>query len=157
MFKIPPERSTYRKKKLPPKEAENFAQLKEECTYIIFNDEKKFCLDDYAGFDYYFHDLRKKVLSRRQYGVGSVMIWTCIGYHVPARHGGTLNSRRAESPLVRLVEGEERWKASDHPKSVLPLNWGGIEPNRTDTCMVLKATANDRRHLALCHDEFRGP
>ncbi|GFU33823.1 hypothetical protein TNCV_2169881 [Trichonephila clavipes] len=27
---------------------------------------------------------------------------------VPARHGGTLNSRRAASPLVRLVEGEER-------------------------------------------------
>ncbi|GFU65728.1 hypothetical protein TNCV_5058621 [Trichonephila clavipes] len=24
-------------------------------------------------------------------------------------------------------------------------------------CMVVKATANDRRHLALCHDEFRGP
>ncbi|GFX24156.1 hypothetical protein TNCV_2436491 [Trichonephila clavipes] len=23
--------------------------------------------------------------------------------------------------------------------------------------MVLKATTNDRRHLALCHDEFRGP
>ncbi|GFU31743.1 hypothetical protein TNCV_1176191 [Trichonephila clavipes] len=23
--------------------------------------------------------------------------------------------------------------------------------------MVLKATANDMRHLALCHDEFRGP
>ncbi|GFT83345.1 uncharacterized protein TNCV_1555601 [Trichonephila clavipes] len=23
--------------------------------------------------------------------------------------------------------------------------------------MVLKTTANDRRHLALCHDEFRGP
>ncbi|GFW28478.1 hypothetical protein TNCV_4641431 [Trichonephila clavipes] len=23
--------------------------------------------------------------------------------------------------------------------------------------MVLKATANDRRHLALCHGEFRGP
>ncbi|GFX15751.1 uncharacterized protein TNCV_2132371 [Trichonephila clavipes] len=23
--------------------------------------------------------------------------------------------------------------------------------------MVFKATANDRRHLALCHDEFRGP
>ncbi|GFW19528.1 hypothetical protein TNCV_1604201 [Trichonephila clavipes] len=23
--------------------------------------------------------------------------------------------------------------------------------------MVLKATANDRRHLVLCHDEFRGP
>ncbi|GFV56527.1 hypothetical protein TNCV_2276651 [Trichonephila clavipes] len=23
--------------------------------------------------------------------------------------------------------------------------------------MVLKAMANDRRHLAFCHDEFRGP
>ncbi|GFW56814.1 uncharacterized protein TNCV_160441 [Trichonephila clavipes] len=46
---------------------------------------------------------------------------------VPARHGGTLNNRRAASPLVWLVEGEERWEASDHPQSVLPLNWGGIE------------------------------
>ncbi|GFU55766.1 hypothetical protein TNCV_2969351 [Trichonephila clavipes] len=27
---------------------------------------------------------------------------------VPLWHGGTLNSRRAVSPLVRLVEGEER-------------------------------------------------
>ncbi|GFT61344.1 uncharacterized protein TNCV_4091131 [Trichonephila clavipes] len=70
--------------------------------------------------------------------------------------GGTLNSRRAASPLVKLVEGEERWEASD-PQSVLSLNWGGIEPNHTVTCMVLKAAANDRRHLALCHDEFRGP
>ncbi|GFX77438.1 uncharacterized protein TNCV_2956341 [Trichonephila clavipes] len=42
-------------------------------------------------------------------------------------------------------------------KHVLPLNCGGIAPNRTVTCMVLKATANDRRHLALGHDEFRGP
>ncbi|GFU40155.1 uncharacterized protein TNCV_5092921 [Trichonephila clavipes] len=70
---------------------------------------------------------------------------------VRARIEGTLNSRRAASPLVRLVEG------TDHPQSVLPLNWGGIEPNRTVTCMVLKATANDRRHLAYCHDKFRGP
>ncbi|GFW49502.1 uncharacterized protein TNCV_2842831 [Trichonephila clavipes] len=54
-------------------------------------------------------------------------------------------------------KGEERWEASEHPQSVLPLNWGGIEPNRTVTCMVLKTTANDRRHLALCHDEFRRP
>ncbi|GFX97646.1 uncharacterized protein TNCV_2842061 [Trichonephila clavipes] len=76
---------------------------------------------------------------------------------VAARYRGTLNSRRAASPLVRLVEGQERWETSDHPQSVLPLNWGGIEPNRAVTCMVLKATANDRRHLALCHDEFCGP
>ncbi|GFU52914.1 uncharacterized protein TNCV_1142211 [Trichonephila clavipes] len=41
---------------------------------------------------------------------------------VPSRHGGTLNSRRAASPLVRLVEGKERWEAPDHPQGVLPQN-----------------------------------
>ncbi|GFW81773.1 uncharacterized protein TNCV_2884471 [Trichonephila clavipes] len=75
---------------------------------------------------------------------------------VLSRHGGTLNSRRAASPLVRLVEGEERWEAPDHFQGVLPLNWGETELNRSVTCMVLKAMANDRRHLALSHDEFRG-
>ncbi|GFU76247.1 uncharacterized protein TNCV_527271 [Trichonephila clavipes] len=70
---------------------------------------------------------------------------------------GILNSCRAASPLVRLVKGEERWEASDHPQSVLPLNWGGTEPNRIITCMVLKATDNARCPLALCHDEFREP
>ncbi|GFY32157.1 uncharacterized protein TNCV_3556651 [Trichonephila clavipes] len=72
-------------------------------------------------------------------------------------HGVTLNRRQATSPLVMLVAGKEMWEASDQPKSVLPLNWAATEPNRSVTCMVLKATANDRRHLALCHDEFRGP
>ncbi|GFT61807.1 uncharacterized protein TNCV_3862321 [Trichonephila clavipes] len=43
------------------------------------------------------------------------------------------------------------------PPGVLPQNWGGNKPNRTVTCMVLKATVYNRRHLALCHDEFRGP
>ncbi|GFV65164.1 uncharacterized protein TNCV_2701061 [Trichonephila clavipes] len=81
-------------------------------------------------------------------------VCNCI---VPLRHGGTLNSRQATSPLEWLVEGEDRCEASEHPQSKLPLNWGGTEPNRTVTRMVLKATANDRRHLALCHDEFRGP
>ncbi|GFX95755.1 uncharacterized protein TNCV_4886811 [Trichonephila clavipes] len=51
----------------------------------------------------------------------------------------------------------ERWDASDHPQRSLPLNWGGTDPNCTVICMVLKASANDRRHLALCPDEFRGP
>ncbi|GFS79318.1 uncharacterized protein TNCV_4409681 [Trichonephila clavipes] len=69
----------------------------------------------------------------------------------------TLNSRRVASPLVRLVEGEERWEAPDHPEGVIPLNWGETELNRSVPCMVLKATANDRRHLALSHEEFRGP
>ncbi|GFU70504.1 uncharacterized protein TNCV_2511601 [Trichonephila clavipes] len=70
---------------------------------------------------------------------------------------GTLNSRRAASTFVWLVEGVERWEAPDFPPDVLPENWGGNEPNHATTCMVLKATANDMRHLALCHDEFRGP
>ncbi|GFT91254.1 uncharacterized protein TNCV_4044791 [Trichonephila clavipes] len=76
---------------------------------------------------------------------------------VPPRHGGTLNSRRAASPLVRLVEEEERWEAPDHHQGVLPQIWGENELNRSVTCMELKATANDRRHLALCHDKVHGP
>ncbi|GFX06913.1 uncharacterized protein TNCV_1202281 [Trichonephila clavipes] len=75
---------------------------------------------------------------------------------VPSQYGGTLNSRRATSPPVRLVEGEERWEASDHPQGILPQNWDETDLNRSVTCMVLKATADDRRHLALSHDEFRG-
>ncbi|GFV73763.1 uncharacterized protein TNCV_3549121 [Trichonephila clavipes] len=69
---------------------------------------------------------------------------------------GTLNSRRAASPRVRLVGGEERWEAPDHSQCVLPQNWVETEINHSVTCMVPKATANDRRHLALFHDEFRG-
>ncbi|GFU19496.1 transposable element Tcb2 transposase [Trichonephila clavipes] len=75
-------------------------------------------------------------------------VYRCI---VPLRHGGTVNSRRAASPLVWLVEGVER------SSGVFPQNWGGNEPNRTVTCMTLKVTASDRRHLALYHDEFCGP
>ncbi|GFW75720.1 uncharacterized protein TNCV_4429031 [Trichonephila clavipes] len=59
--------------------------------------------------------------------------------------GGTLNSRRAASPLVCLVEGEERWEAPGHPQGFRSKNWGGTEQNLSATCMVLKAKANDRR------------
>ncbi|GFX41436.1 uncharacterized protein TNCV_3489771 [Trichonephila clavipes] len=62
---------------------------------------------------------------------------------VPLRHEVTLNSRRVASPLVWLVEGEERWEAPDHPQGFLPLNWDGTEQKCTVTCMVLKA--NDKR------------
>ncbi|GFW90022.1 uncharacterized protein TNCV_2172171 [Trichonephila clavipes] len=41
----------------------------------------------------------------------SMNVCKCI---VPLWHGGTLNSHRAASSLVRLVEGEESWEASDH-------------------------------------------
>ncbi|GFX25645.1 uncharacterized protein TNCV_2082801 [Trichonephila clavipes] len=47
----------------------------------------------------------------------------------------------------REVDGRGREVGGlfDHPQSVLPLNWGGTETNRTVTCMVLKVTDNDRR------------
>ncbi|GFT84362.1 uncharacterized protein TNCV_1609941 [Trichonephila clavipes] len=66
---------------------------------------------------------------------------------VPLRHEGTLNSRRAASSLMRLVEGLERWEASVYSQGV-PLNWGGSEKNRTVTCTVFKATANDRHTIS---------
>ncbi|GFW31514.1 hypothetical protein TNCV_4419511 [Trichonephila clavipes] len=66
--------------------------------------------------------------------------------------GGTLNSRLAASPLVRLVEGEERCGPLATPR-IFFLKIGHIV-----TCMVLTAKANDRRKiLALSRDEFRGP
>ncbi|GFW43094.1 hypothetical protein TNCV_1474891 [Trichonephila clavipes] len=49
-------------------------------------------------------------------------------------------SEAVEPPLVKLVEGEERWEAPDYPQGVLPRYWGGTEQNCTVTCMVLKAT-----------------
>ncbi|GFW76922.1 uncharacterized protein TNCV_2030271 [Trichonephila clavipes] len=41
----------------------------------------------------------------------SMDVCQCI---VPLWHGGTLNSHRAATPLVRLVEGEESWEACDN-------------------------------------------
>ncbi|GFV78507.1 hypothetical protein TNCV_1888131 [Trichonephila clavipes] len=59
---------------------------------------------------------------------------------------------------MRLVEGEERWEAPDHPQDVLPQNWGGIEPNHTVPCMVLKAAENDRsKSSPLPSMSFMGP
>ncbi|GFX86815.1 cullin-4A [Trichonephila clavipes] len=94
-----------------------------------------------------------------RHGLGSnpgegMDVCKCI---VPSRHGGTLNSRRAASHLVRLVGREERWEPPDYPR-VFSLKIGGTKQNSTVTCMVLKAKANVRRkNLALSRDEFRGP
>ncbi|GFV97033.1 uncharacterized protein TNCV_3526191 [Trichonephila clavipes] len=53
-------------------------------------------------------------------------------WKVPLRHWGTLKGHRAASPLVRLVEGKERWE-TPAPQGVLPQNWGGTKLNRTVT------------------------
>ncbi|GFV22822.1 hypothetical protein TNCV_4962371 [Trichonephila clavipes] len=53
-----------------------------------------------------------------------------------------------------------RWRSVVSPSIVKIYRPFGnfIELNRTVTCMVLKAKANDRRtSIAPCHDEFRGP
>ncbi|GFU69462.1 hypothetical protein TNCV_2282311 [Trichonephila clavipes] len=61
---------------------------------------------------------------------------------VPLGNGGALNT----SSLVRLVEEGERWEgAFDHLQGVLLQNWGGTDLNRTVTCGVIKANANNRR------------
>ncbi|GFX94155.1 hypothetical protein TNCV_4292001 [Trichonephila clavipes] len=59
----------------------------------------------------------------------------------------TLNNRQVTSPLMRIVEGEERRETPDHPEGVLAQNWVGNEPNRIVTCMVHKATTNYRREI----------
>ncbi|GFS68495.1 hypothetical protein TNCV_4584251 [Trichonephila clavipes] len=67
-------------------------------------------------------------------------------YIVPSWRGGTLNSREAASPLVRLVAGDERREASDPPPGCSPskLRW-----NRAKSYCHLYSTqgamANDRR------------
>ncbi|GFY01820.1 uncharacterized protein TNCV_1468101 [Trichonephila clavipes] len=69
---------------------------------------------------------------------------------VPFRHGGTLNRRGAASPVMRLVEGEERWESLDHLQGVFPQNWGGTGPQIVlSSVWCSKATAKDRRASSL--------
>ncbi|GFV58382.1 hypothetical protein TNCV_2556261 [Trichonephila clavipes] len=72
--------------------------------------------------------------------------WMFVNVYYLRGMGILENSRRAANPLVRSVEGP------GHPQGVLPQNWGETDLNRSVTCIRLKATVNDRRHL-----EFRGP
>ncbi|GFY03698.1 uncharacterized protein TNCV_3666091 [Trichonephila clavipes] len=58
--------------------------------------------------------------------------------HSAFEYGGTINKRRAASPLLRLVEVEEWWKAPDDPQVTSRLGWK--QANCTATFMVLKAT-----------------
>ncbi|GFU34679.1 hypothetical protein TNCV_1993901 [Trichonephila clavipes] len=60
-------------------------------------------------------------------------------------HVVILNSRSAASPIVKLMEREEKWETSDHLKGVLRQNWGCTELKCTVTCVVLKAMVNGSR------------
>ncbi|GFT70454.1 hypothetical protein TNCV_2658771 [Trichonephila clavipes] len=60
----------------------------------------------------------------------------------------TRSGRRGPQAPQRLVIQNPHFsttKAPDSTQGVLPQNWGGTELNHTVICMVLKATANDRR------------
>ncbi|GFX05675.1 hypothetical protein TNCV_3197921 [Trichonephila clavipes] len=63
-------------------------------------------------------------------------------FPVPSRHGGTLNSRRSASPLVRLVEGEEMWEAPEQPLvSSLKIGMGNSQiPQSPGWCSKLRLT-----------------
>ncbi|GFX96517.1 hypothetical protein TNCV_1441911 [Trichonephila clavipes] len=47
-------------------------------------------------------------------------------------------------------------EASEHLLGVLPQHWHGTKPNRTVTCVVLKATAKDRRKSSPAVMNFVG-
>ncbi|RWS03179.1 transposable element tc3 transposase-like protein [Dinothrombium tinctorium] len=52
---------------------------KDEWKRVVFSDEKIFNLIRPEGFKYYWHDLRDKhLLSRRQFGGDSVMVWAAF-------------------------------------------------------------------------------
>ncbi|GFS91911.1 hypothetical protein TNCV_1930911 [Trichonephila clavipes] len=63
---------------------------------------------------------------------------------VPLRHGGAVNSYRSARALMRLMDREETWD-SDSPGSSFLQNRGGTKLNYTITCIMIKATVNDRR------------
>ncbi|GFX72720.1 hypothetical protein TNCV_4063151 [Trichonephila clavipes] len=99
---------------------------------------------------------RDKVSSPKSLGLSlnageDMDICKCI---VPSRHVGTLNSHRAASLLVRLVEGVERWETFDPPIVFSLLI--GVELSKIvlSPAMVLE---NRLKILALHREELRGP
>ncbi|GFW98176.1 hypothetical protein TNCV_2492291 [Trichonephila clavipes] len=70
-------------------------------------------------------------------------------------HKGVQNNRRDASPLVRLVEMEDRWKAlttSTVFSFKIEVEWSQIVQSPV-RCSKLRLTTGG--HLALCHVEFR--
>ncbi|GFY30343.1 hypothetical protein TNCV_4065931 [Trichonephila clavipes] len=63
--------------------------------------------------------------------------------------GGSLNSRRATSPLVSFVEVKETWEAPNLVQGILSHNWGGTQPKHNATCMDFKTKDNDKDTSSL--------
>ncbi|CAK9809406.1 Transposable element Tc3 transposase [Anthophora quadrimaculata] len=89
--------------------AVNHLQWKKKWRKVLFTDEKKMNLDGPDGWKYYFHDLRKQttILSRRQFGGGSVMLWAGVGYN-----GKTeikfIDSRLKSTGYLKLIQEQIR-------------------------------------------------
>ncbi|GFW87519.1 hypothetical protein TNCV_1301641 [Trichonephila clavipes] len=67
-------------------------------------------------------------------------------FQAVSHFGAALNSRRASSPLVRLVEEEEEWDAPD-PQDVFPQNCDGTES--------IKARAQEDFYNHVSHKSWR--
>lgn len=80
MLKKPPLSKKHKKERL--QFAKEHITWKKKWRHVIFSDEKKFNSDGPDGYKYYYHDLRKDdiILSRRQFGGGSVICWAAIGF-----------------------------------------------------------------------------
>ncbi|GFW66684.1 uncharacterized protein TNCV_1371171 [Trichonephila clavipes] len=74
-------------------------------------------------------------------------VWSAVGpgegmnickFIIPLRHGGTLNSRRVTSSLMRLVEREEKWEAfTPLSPQFVPLKCSDRLRTRTDVQLAL--------------------
>ncbi|GFX33879.1 uncharacterized protein TNCV_3962881 [Trichonephila clavipes] len=144
-FKLPPDRSSYLRM-INAKKKERFLPgpktivLRQKDTNLVTG--KPFRIKTCCSSQMLINSLREDTEYLLDLGVNGMGSQTVL---CPL-FGGTLNSHRAASPLVRLVDGEEMWEAPGHSQAVLPQNWGETELNHSLTCMVLKAMANDRRH-----------
>ncbi|GFX22982.1 hypothetical protein TNCV_2086901 [Trichonephila clavipes] len=71
---------------------------------------------------------------------------------VSSRHEDTLNTRRAASPLVWLVEEEERWQAFGHSEG-FSTKQGSSEISSTSTTHML----SPHPIFSRCHSRIRPP
>ena len=84
MVSKPPLTATHKANRL------NFAKdcmtWDEEWKSVIFSDEKKINLDGPDGYRHYWHDIRKRndVAMSRNFGGGSVMVWSAFHYESKA-------------------------------------------------------------------------
>ncbi|GFX68527.1 hypothetical protein TNCV_2432341 [Trichonephila clavipes] len=106
-------------------------------------------------------DLVNDIVSRRKRNV------------LYGRHCGELSNKRGYSSTM-ILYGQHVLQIKTHLRHLRCFGQVGLGPNPGEDMDVYKcmgdtlngrqaasrevsAKANDRRHLALCHDEFRGP